>query len=203
MSQKLIYAKWAGIALLALAAFTGVVAKNVLIPFVLFASALVLLGLAYWQALKKFDLWAIDEWARTRASSLGIRHWHPPYHAVEHFCDPNLVLGRNIAASEMNSLMMELIKDPKDNGTKKHAAYDSAKIRHDQFNAQLARSLLQQLVKGDLIAKGLPLEGDVARAERVIPPAQWRILSIDISKAEARGKGWNYSGLVIGKKVDA
>ena len=83
---------------------------------------------------------------------------------------------------------------------RRHASYDAAQIRHNQWNTALARELIAQLIRGDLIAKGLPLESDIAKSERIIPASRWRVMSLDISKAKASGSGLSYEGIVIGKK---
>jgi hypothetical protein len=194
---------WLATGMLVIAAFTGLVSDRFALPIILFVTAATLMVVVYWQSLKAFDFWAADEWVRTRLSLAGVRDWYPPYNAVEHFCDPKLVMGRNMAAAEMNAVMMELIKDPKSVAAKRNAAYDAAKIKHDQCNTALARALSAQLASGKLLAKGLPLRDDVTHSERAIPTAQWRILTLDIAKAEATGPGCYYSGIVIGKPARA
>jgi hypothetical protein len=54
--------------------------------------------------------------------------------------------------------------------------------------------------RGDLLAKGLPTRDDVALSERIIPTSRWRVMSLDIAKAQATGLGWHYTGIVVGKR---
>lgn len=213
------------ILLLCAAAFSAVIADGVLFPLILVSTAVGLAVFRYWDAIKAFNLWGLSEWVNATIDSIGIREWHAPYHPVEKFCNPAAVSARNEAAAVMNSIMMELVKDqsrvadapigadPLDSPDPKkpaplrgalasrHADYEAARIRHDQYNAALARELLKQLVSGDLIAKGLPVQHDVAESERVIPISRWRIMNLDIAKADASGRGWHYTGIIVGKKV--
>jgi len=64
----------------------------------------------------------------------------------------------------------------------------------------LSRDLHRQLIAGTLMAKGLPTQNETMRSERIIPKSRWRIMNLDISKAEASGRGLHYIGIVIGKK---
>jgi hypothetical protein len=211
--------RWIILALLLIAFFTGVVGNNPILPLSLVVVAAGLAVFRYWDAIKSFDFWALDEWIRARMDSVGVREWHSPYHAAEIYCSPAIARARNEAAAQMNSLMMELIRgkdavaragaaSSADRGfrlertdpARQHASYDAAQATLNQSNAALARELLAQLVRGDLIAKGLPLENDIVKSERIIPMSRWRILSLDISKAKASGSGLSYEGIVIGKK---
>lgn len=215
------YAGWAAIALLIIAIFSGLIATSIAFPLFLLVAACALAILHYWEALKTFDFWALDEWIRTRRDSIGVRDWHSPHHAAELFCSPVVVRARNEAAAEMNSVMMELIRDPNrsarapaggdpptaanaitsaNSPARSHTHYEAAQIRYNQCNAALSRELLAQLTRGDLLAKGLLMRNDVALAERIIPTSRWRVMSLDIAKANASGPGWSYTGIVVGKK---
>jgi hypothetical protein len=213
------YARWIILAMLVIAFFIGVIGSNAVLPLGLAALALAFTALRYWDEIKAFDFWAFDEWVRTRIDSMGVREWHSPYHAAEIYCSQVTARARNEAAAEMNTIMMELIRakepagastrgafttDPDLRGandaSRRHANYDAAQVRHNQCNAALSRELLAQLARGDLIAKGLPVEGDTTKSERVIPTSRWRVMSLDISKAKASGTGLSYEGIVIGKK---
>lgn len=218
------YATWLAILLVCAAAFSAAITNGIMFPLTLVIAAVGLAVFRYWDAIKTFNLWGLEEWINAKIDLIGIREWHAPYHAVEIFCNPAAVRARNEAAAEMNSIMMELVKDqsrvvdapigadPLKSPSQKnpgplrgklagrHADYEAAQTRHDQYNAALARELLKQLIRGDLIAKGLPVQHDVAESERVIPTSRWRIMGLDIAKAEASGRGWHYIGIVIGKK---
>lgn len=192
------YGLWVAIGLLAIAAFTGLVAERYAVPITFFLLGIALLLVLYWETIRHFDMWALDEWVRTRSRAAGIRDWHSPYYAAEHYGEPEIVAVRNAAAAEMNAIMMELIKNPAD-GRLRHAAYEAAKARHDQASAALERDIHALLAAGTLIAKGLPIEHDVARAERIIPLAHWRVMRLDLGKAEAAGAGRHYSGILVGR----
>jgi hypothetical protein len=156
-----------------------------------------------------------------RFDALGVRDWHAPHHAAEIYGSQVVVRARNEAASEMNVIMMELIRgeghgaghsfgdtsighaDSKlspSSRTERNTKYDAAQIRYNQCNAALSRELLTHLVRGDLVAKGLPTKGDVAQSERIIPTSRWRVMNLDIAKAQATGLGWHYTGIVVGLK---
>ncbi len=218
------YAPWIAILLLGAAAFIAIIANGIVLPMILLCSAVGVVVFRYLNAIKAFDFWAIDEWARARMDSIGIREWHTPHRAAEHFCDPNIVKAHNEAAAKMNAIMMELIKDTdryvgtpnaasplphsEKEGTQPFSSaagwrqldYEAAKAILDQNNLTLAHDLLRLLIAGDLMAKGLPTQNDTTQSERVIPTSRWRIMSLDISKAEAFGHGLHYIGVVIGKK---
>jgi hypothetical protein len=89
---------------------------------------------------------------------------------------------------------------PLRNGKRRHADYEAAQVRLDQNNLALARGLLSQLVVGSLVAKGMPTQNDVTHSELIIPASRWRIMDLNIAKAEASGRGLHYIGVVIGKK---
>ena len=214
------YANWLVLILLAAGIFSALIANTVAFPLILIVAAVGLAAFRYWAAIREFDLWAFDEWVRTRLDSIGVHDWQAPYHAAESYCNPTLVTARNDAAAKMNSIMMELVKDegrafggPTDTtgysrrldsfssaSATRHADYDLAQVRFNQCNVALARELLVRLARGDLIAKGLLMQKDVAKSERIIPTSRWRVMGLDIAKAEASGPGWSYTGVVIGKK---
>lgn len=218
------YAGWAALVFLVTAIFGGLIAANFAFPLTLLVAAAALAVFRFWQPLKTFDFWAFDEWARMRFDSIGIRDWHAPHHAAEMYCSQVAVRTRNEAAAEMNIIMMELIRgreriasvpagtsltapaDPKafeSNRTVHNAKYDAAQIRYNQCNTALSRELLALLARGDLLAKGLPTRDDVAQSERIIPTSRWRVMSLDIAKAQASGLGWHYTGIVVGKRPKA
>lgn len=213
------YAGWIALLLLAIAIFSALIATNVIFPVLLLVAAGISAGVRFLPDFKPPDIWAIDEWLRTRSSALGIREWHAPYQAADVFCNPTVVRARNEAAGEMNSIMMELVKRPDrreripddshptiPESTKApgsahtHTQFDAAQTRFNRCNNALSRELLALLSQGDLIGKGLLMQNDVALSERIIPPSRWRIMNLDISKSTASGHGWNYVGLVIGKR---
>lgn len=218
------YAGWAALALLVVAIFGGLIAANYAFPLTLLVAAAALAMFRFWQPLKTFDFWAFDEWARMRFDSIGVRDWHAPHHAAGMYCSQVVVKTRNDAASEMNIIMMELIRGqeriagvpagasptaPADrqafenNRTNHNAKYDAAQIRYNQCNTTLSRELVAHLARGDLLAKGLPTRDDVAQSERIIPTSRWRVMSLDITKAQASGLGWHYTGIVVGKRPKA
>jgi hypothetical protein len=211
------YAGWAALVLLVAGIFGNIVAANFAFPLTLLFGAAALAAFRYWDSLKTFDFWGLDEWARMRYDALGVRDWHAPHHAAEMYCSQVAVRTRNEAAAEMNTIMMELIRgqehsagdasisfaDPKSfapNRTQQNAKYDAAQVRYNQCNAALSRELLTHLVRGDLLAKGLPTRDDVAQSERIIPTSRWRVMNLDIAKAQASGLGWHYTGIVVGLK---
>jgi hypothetical protein len=212
-------ARWIILAMLAIAFFIGVIGSNAFLPIGLIAIAAALATVRYWDELKAFDFWALDEWIRTRIDAMGVREWRSPYHSAEIYCSQVTAKARNEAAAEMNSIMMELIRTnepagastggafatmPQDrtDARSRHASYDAAQVRYNQCNAALSRELLAQLARGHLIAKGLPIEDGNAKSERIIPTSRWRVMSLDISKAKAAGPGICYEGIVIGKKPE-
>ena len=219
------YATWLAIVLICAATFSAAITNAILFPLIFVIAAVGLIIVRYWNAIKAFNLWGLDEWINAKIDSFGIREWHAPYHAVEIYCNPAAVSARNEAAAEMNSKMMELIKDQsravdtsidadplklsdkkkteplKGALARRNTDYEAAQTRHNQYNTALARELLKQLIRGDLVAKGLPVQHDIAESERVIPTSRWRIMGLDILKAEASGRGWHYTGIIIGKKV--
>lgn len=212
------YAGWAALALLVLGLFLGLFSSRVLPPILLLAGALALAAFRYRDELKTFDFWALEEWLRTRREGLRVRQWYAPHHAAEYFCNPAIVESRNEAANEMNTIMMGLIRKPDlqlrsgpigaragaerfAGDDPSHLRYDAAQSRHNQCNAALARELQDLLTRGDLLAKGLLMKGDVALAERLIPTSRWRVMTLDIAKGNASGAGWRYTGLLIGKRI--
>ncbi len=206
------YAGWGALVLLVSALFSGLIASNVAFPLTLLVAAGALAAYRYWQELKAFDFWALDEWLRMRHAAIGVPAWHAPHHAAEIYCSQVVVRTRNEAASEMNILMMELIRsqdsfspsvDPNQalNGqADRNAKYDAAQIRFNQCNTALSREMLTYLARGDLLARGLPTRDDVALSERIIPTSRWRVMTLDIAKAQATGMGWHYTGIIVGVK---
>lgn len=218
------YAGWAALVLLVAAIFGGLIAANYAFPLTLLAAAAALAVFRFWQPFKTFDFRALDEWVRMRFDFLGVRGWHAPHHAAEMYCSQVVVRTRNEAAAEMNIIMMELIRGQERiagvpagasltahaelntfeiNRTDRNAKYDAAQIRYNQCNTALSRELLAHLARGDLLAKGLPTRDDVAQSERIIPTSRWRIMSLDIAKAQASGLGWHYTRIVVGKRLKA
>ena len=219
-----LYAGWAALVLLVTAIFSGLIAASYAFPLTLLIAAAGLAVFRFWQPLKTFDFWAFDEWASMRFEALGVQDWYAPHHAAEMYCSQVVVRTRNEAAAEMNVIMMELIRgkertagapagaslpphaDPKifeSNRTDRNAKYDAAQIRYNQCNTALSRELHTYLVRGHLLAKGLPTRDDVAQPERIIPTSRWRVMSLDIAKAQASGLGWHYTGIVVGKRPKA
>lgn len=219
------YAGWAALGLLVAALFSSLLASNGAFPLILLFAAGALAAFRFWQELKSFDFWAFDEWLRMRHAAMGVPDWHSPHYAAELYCSQVVVRTRNEAAAEMNILMMEIIRGtggnqvraadpavnfrlpayneqkPSDNDhADRNARYDAAQIRFNQCNAALSREMLTYLVRGDLLAKGLPAKDDVAQSERVVPTSRWRVMNLDIVKAQATGMGWHYAGLVVGVK---
>jgi hypothetical protein len=218
------YAIWTAILILSAVTFIASIANGVVLPLVLVWVAAILVIFRYRDAIKAFDLRALDKWARTGMGSIGIHEWHTPYHAANRFCDPTVVSARNDAAAKMNSIMMELINEPRGRAavpvetnrskipeqertrstgsgvTISYSAYEAARARHEQYNLALARDLLKQLIAGDLIAKGSPTKNGLTQSECVIPTSHWNNMSLDISKSEASGAGLHYICIVIGKK---
>ena len=213
------YVTWAAILILIAATFSALIANGVVLPLVLICLAAGLFAFRYWDAIKAFDVQAFDESVRAITRSILIRDWHAPYHAAELFCDPTIVKARNEATAKMNHIMMNLIKDPSRNvgvaieavperekttrstnsTSRRHADYDAAQAEYDNNNLALSHDLLRQLIAGTLIAKGFT---DTTQSERIIPTSRWKIMNLDISKAEASGPGWHYRNIVIGKKPD-
>jgi hypothetical protein len=214
------YVNWLALALLVAGLFSGLIANNAIFSLSLVAVAICLTTWRNWQAIKEFDMWALDEWIRTRLDAIGVRDWQSPYHAAESYCDPKIVTARNDAAAKMNSIMMELVKDdgrafgatsegasflrrsdaPSSTSAPRHTDYDRAQVIFNQCNTTLARELVGYLAAGHLIAKGLLMQKDVAKSERIIPTSHWRVMGLDIAKAHAHGPGWSYTGIVIGRK---
>ena len=183
-----VYAIWTAILILSAATFIASIANGAVLPLVLVCVAAILVIFRYWDAIKAFDSWALDKWARTRMGSIGIHEWHTPYHAATRFCDPTIVRERNHAAAKMNSIMMELVKEqsgrvavpvetdrskvpeqertrPSGSGvTVSYSAYEAARARHEQYNLALARDLLKQLIAGDLMAKGSPAQNGITQS---------------------------------------
>lgn len=216
-----IYGGPAASGLLAMAFLSGIMASNYAYPLAFLTAATGLAAYRYRDELKTFDFWAFEEWARSRFDALAVREWHTPSHAAELYCSQVVVRTRNEAAAEMNTIMMELIKGQDLNAgaladlslaeynaqqnfeslrSERNARYDAAQIRYNQCNASLSRELQTYLARGHLLAKGLPMRDNVAMAERIIPTARWRVMTLDVAKAQAFGYGWQYGGLVIGIK---
>jgi hypothetical protein len=200
------YANWAAAVLFVAALFTSLVANSFVVPLVLFALTIALVSYGNWTAIRTFDIWAFDEWFRTRLDAIGTRDWQAPYQAAETYCSVPVVMARNEAAASMNTIMMELVKDggsPLNSSTlptRRHADYDTAQVRFNHCNSVLGRELVAYLAQGHLIAKGLLVQDDIAKSERIIPTSRWRVLSLDLAKADASGQGWHYTGVVIGKR---
>ena len=182
----------------AAAAFTALVAHNAAVPLTLIAVAAALTATRYWSEIRKFDFWVFDEWIRTRYAAFGISEWHSPHQASELYCRHDIVRARNEAAAQMNTIMMELLKD-RSHASALHADHDAAQARYNQCNIALGRELLAYLRRGDLFAKGMQSKDGEGKSERIIPTARWRVMDLDISKATAWGEGWSYVGLVIGR----
>jgi len=211
-------------AILLLLAATFVLSITVVLALVLVCVAAFLVILRYWDTIKTFNLWTLDKWVRARIGTIGIRDWYSPYHAANHFCDPTVVRARNDAATKMNSIMMELVKErsiqtevPADTDRSKnpeqerarsirsgatvsYSDYEAARAGHTQYNLALARDLLKQLIAGDLIAKGSLVQTGTRQSDCIIPTLHWNNMSLDISKSDAAGHELHYVGIVIGKK---
>ena len=167
------YATWAAILILSAATLSALIANGVVFPLVLVCLAVGLVIFRNWDAIKAFDLWAFDEWARAVTASIRIHEWHASNHAAELFCDPTIVKARNEAAAKMNYIMMNLIKEPshivgapieagplkvleQERATPgRHADHDAAQAEYEKNNLALSHDLLRQLIAGNLIAKGL------------------------------------------------
>jgi hypothetical protein len=218
------YAMWAAVFILAAAVFIALTADGAILPLVLFFVAAALVIFRYWDAITALDVRVLNERVRAKIGAFGIHEWYTPYHAAEHFCDPEIVKARNEATLKMNSIMMDMINDPSRNVgtpvegdpqkmqerervvssrssmTQRDVDYEAARIIHDQTNDALSRELLRQLIAGTLMAKGLPTKDDTPEYERIIPSSSWKIMSLNISKVKANGRGLHYIGIVIGKK---
>lgn len=201
------YAGWTALVLLVAALFDSLIATKAAFPLILLIAAAALAVVHFWYQLKTFDFWAVDEWARMRYEAFSVPDWHAPHHAAELFCSQVVVKTRDEAAAEMNTLMMELIRGNDhgpaggdDNRKERNAKYDAAQVRYAQCNTSLSRELLSYLVRGYLLAKGLPTQDNVALSEHIIPTSRWRVMTLDIAKAQATGLGWHYEGLVVGVK---
>jgi hypothetical protein len=213
------YAIWIAILFLFAATFIASNANRTVLPLVFICVAIVLIFFRYWDLINAFALSDFSKWARTRIGSIGIRHWHTPYHAATRFCDPTVVKTRNDAAAKMNSIMMELVKGGRDAAaaetkipeqettrpitsevTESYSAYERASAVHEQCNILLARDLLKQLIAGDLIAKGSSAQNEITQSECIIPKSHWTNMSFDIATSEASGSGLHYVRIVIGKR---
>ena len=213
------YAIWIAILVLFAATFIASSANGTALPFVLICVAIGLIIFRYWDLINAFALSDFSKWARTRIGSIGIQHWHTPYHAAARFCDPTVVKTRNDAAAKMNSIMMELVKGGRDavavetkipeqettrpirrKVTESYSAYETASAVHEQCNRLLARDLLKQLIAGDLIAKGSSTQNGIVQSECIIPKSHWTNMSFDISTSEASGSGVHYVRIVVGKR---
>ena len=178
------YAGWAAVLLLVVAVYSGLIATKGTFPLLMFIAAGLLAGVRYWHTLKTFDIRAIQEWYRTRRDSIGVREWFSPYHAAALFCSPEIVKARDAAAAEMNSIMMELVRQPDrgprtfgdfnrpadasrigSNPTPNHSQYDAAHARFDRCNVALARELLAQLARIGKLRKQLK-RSDLGNAEK-------------------------------------
>ena len=216
------YAIWIAILFLFAATFIASSANGTALPFVLICVAIGLIIFRYWDLINAFALSDFSKWARTKIGSIGIQHWHTPYHAAERFCDLTVVKTRNDAAAKMNSIMMELVTGGRDavavetnqsnipeqetarlirsEVTESYSAYETASAVHEQCNRLLARDLLKQLIAGDLIAKGSSTQNGIVQSECIIPKSHWTNLSFDISTSEASGSGVHYVRIIIGKR---
>lgn len=180
--------------------------------------ALVLLGLSAGLAIYRYratlhgsDFWAIEEWIKTRRAAFGICEWRSPYQAAALYGTPAMVRTRDEAAREMNAMMMEIVRgehasmetmtgvSAESLRTSQQSRYEAAQFRHDRSNAALGRELAALLASGELMAKGLLLGQGSAKAERIIPVSRWRLLELNIAKAEASGPAGDYAGILIGK----
>jgi hypothetical protein len=212
------YASWAALMVFVVGTFIGLTTVHVLLPLMFLGCAVALVVFRYWESLKIFDIWTLREWVRSHQDAIGVRHWHAPHYAADHYCNPAVVNSRNEAAAEMNIVMMGLIKSPdrrmssqpgesistrpvnSENDAKHHTRYDAAQLKYNQCSLSLAADLHDQLKHGHLLAKGLLLHASVAGTEHIIPTSRWSVMSLDIVKGEASGGGWNYTDLLIGKK---
>jgi len=210
------HAKWAAILTLSAATFSVLITNAIVLPLMLLFLTAGILVFRYFDAIKAFEFSALDEWARAIPRLIGNREWYAPYRAAELFCDPSIVRSRNEAAAKMNNVMMDLLNDPrhiiedpceesllkrtamppKNSAGGRHVDYDAALAEHDLNNLALSRDLRGKLFVGNLIAKGLP---DATQLERIIPRSDWKVMSLDISKAEALGPQRHYTDIVIGK----
>jgi hypothetical protein len=196
--------------------FSGFISSTFAFPLLALLLAGALATFRYWHELNTFDMWALDEWIRTRSEAIGVREWYGANQSADLFCSPVVVRARNDAAAEMNAVMMDLIRNPgpstyagpdesisrgsNSDLKRQHSLHDAAQTRYAQCNAALSRELLDQLRWGHLVAKGMLMQNEVARAERLIPTSRWRVMTIDIARGDASGPGWNYTGIVIAQK---
>src|SRR3974390_1012800 len=153
------YAIWIAILFLFATIFIASSANGTALPLVLVCVAIVLVIFRYWDLINAFALSDFSKWARTRIGSIGIPHWHAPYHAATRFCDPAVVKTRNDAAAKMNSIMMELVKGGRDavavetkipeqettrpirrKVTESYSAYATPSAAHEQYTRLLARA---------------------------------------------------------------
>ena len=202
------YGRWAAFLILLAAAYfiASIVYRAApTSTFVLVLAAMIFIVFHYGRAIKNFDLHALDNWARNRMSMVGVHEWHTPYHAASRFCDPKVVRERNDAAAQMNSIMMEFIKErsPVPDMPINYSAYETARTKHEQYNTVLAGQLLEKLIAGDIIAKGsVRQDGITDNTERIIPSFNWNDMKLDILRSEASGGGLHYVSILIGKKSD-
>ena len=79
-------------------------------------------------------------------------------------------------------------------------AREEAKEAQRAVIQQMKDVLRDRLEKGELVARGIKPSNLEEEVE--IPPFQWRFLELDYDKAEARGNGITYIGVVIANRKD-
>ena len=76
-----------------------------------------------------------------------------------------------------------------------------SKLEHLQWGA--AQQLTKMLENGDLVARGVPVEGGVAQAECEVPKAFWRFLMLDWANDTAAYENRRYVGVRLSRASSA
>lgn len=151
-------------------------------------------------------LWAEAFGRRTVSEA---RHWMTPYAARAKLIDPkfeNAILTATGAYEPLRARSDEAQIESSRHGPNPDlfdAAIEAAECaRRSHAQVEVAQTeavseLVERLKTGELVAKGVAIEGAKAQDERIVPAAYWRFLNLDVTVAEARGAGRQFIGLMI------
>jgi hypothetical protein len=128
-----------------------------------------------------FRRWTVDQ-------------WYQPEWAVDEFVDPDWLRQRAEAYRECTKAW-----DTWANGsTRDEALYEEAKRKLDSWDGLIREALNNQLVRGELVARGFREPFSHGASYLTISRHEWRIIKVEWPD-RATGGGVTYIGVTIGK----
>jgi hypothetical protein len=130
---------------------------------------------------------------------LTVDEWYHPSVAIREFADPELLRGREIADQEAAR-----VEWPSGAGMSPEeyrsatARAESVQARADNLRKLVTENIKDQLVRGELIARGFREPFSHGASYLTISRHEWRIIKLE-PPDRAAGGGVSYTGLTIGK----